>query len=196
MGMSSQAAAPAPVSPGQLIAQAWQLSWWVLIFPAALIVALALHSVFFLNFVHVICGVLWTGTDLFMGFIIGPILRSLAPDQRGAMVRRLMPRMLFYMPALSITVTTAGWYLAHWTNIFASAQLHGWYIAALTVGAWMAVQGVAVLLPTNLMVYFEAQKERPDVERIKRLMTRYKNWVAFQGLLQVATIFVMANFVF
>jgi hypothetical protein len=29
--------------------------------------AIASHDQWFLNFVHVICGVLWTGIDLFMG---------------------------------------------------------------------------------------------------------------------------------
>jgi len=28
-----------------------------------------------LNFIHVMAGILWTGIDLFMGFVIGPIMR-------------------------------------------------------------------------------------------------------------------------
>ena len=38
-----------------------------------MITAIVSHDHWFLNFVHVICGVMWTGIDLFMGFIIGPI---------------------------------------------------------------------------------------------------------------------------
>ena len=28
-----------------------------------------------LNFMHVFCGLLWTGINLFMGFVLGPKLR-------------------------------------------------------------------------------------------------------------------------
>ena len=41
-----------------------------------------------LNFLHVMCGVLWTGIDLFMGFVVGPIMRSLPPPARRAMILR------------------------------------------------------------------------------------------------------------
>ena len=56
----------------------------------------------FLNFVHVICGVLWTGIDLFMGFVIGPILRKVGLSVRREIIVRLVPRTLFLMPTLSI----------------------------------------------------------------------------------------------
>ncbi len=45
--------------------------------------AIASHDHRFLNFVHVICGVLWTGIDLFMGFVIGPILRKVGMSVLG-----------------------------------------------------------------------------------------------------------------
>jgi len=52
-----------------------------------------------------------------------------------------------------------------------------------------------VLLPTNLMVYFEMRREIPDGARIGRLMRRFVYAVALQGVLQVAIIAVMARFV-
>src|SRR5688572_3012660 len=61
-----------------------QLTWWVLLFPAAMFLAIGLQSVYLLNWVHVLSGVLWTGADLFMGFIVGPVLRSLDLRTRTA----------------------------------------------------------------------------------------------------------------
>ena len=64
-----------------------QLTWWVLVLPAAMIVALAAQNTFLLNYTHVLSGVLWTGADLFLGFILGPVMRRLDPLQRA----RLLP---------------------------------------------------------------------------------------------------------
>ncbi len=66
-----------------------QLAWWVLSFPVALVAALALDSLYLLNWVHVLSGVLWTGADLFMGFIVGPVLRSL--EEAGLLESNVEP---------------------------------------------------------------------------------------------------------
>jgi hypothetical protein len=44
------------------------------------------------------------------------------------------------------------------------------------------------------MVYFELRKPQPDVPRIARLMRFYVYGVAFQGVLQIAIIVIMARF--
>ena len=55
---------------------------------------------------------LWTGIDLFMGFVLGPILRSVDLPIRREIAKRLTPRTLFVMPVLSIISGTTGWFLA------------------------------------------------------------------------------------
>src|SRR5450759_1296905 len=71
-----------------------QLTWWVLVLPAAMIVALVAQNNFLLNYTHVLSGVLWTGADLFLGFILGPVMRRLNPLQRKAVITYLVPRTL------------------------------------------------------------------------------------------------------
>jgi hypothetical protein len=66
--------------------------------------------------------------------------------------------------------------------------------AALAIVTLMFVQGVGILLPTNLKVYFELRKEHPDGEKIQRLMRRYVKVVAIQAVLQFTIIFIMAKF--
>jgi hypothetical protein len=68
-------------------------------------------------------------------------------------------------------------------------------LSALAITAVLTVQGLAVLLPTNLLAYFEMRKSTPDGARIDRLMRRYVYAVASQGVMQVAIIIVMARFV-
>jgi len=43
-------------------------------------------------------------------------------------------------------------------------------LAALVILAVLTVQGLAILLPVNLLVYFELRKPEPDVARVGRLM--------------------------
>ena len=183
-------AAKAPVNP----TLARQMTWWVLLFPAVMIAALIFHNLYWLDFSHVMSGALWTGTDIFMGFFIGPILRRLAPDQRKAVIGWLVPRTLLYLPVLAATTGTAGWYLATWQGMLAAgAPDRPWVIAALVVIALLTVQGFGVLLPNSLRTYRELHRETPDVKRIFRL-NRYNNQVAgFQGVLQVAIIVVMVH---
>jgi hypothetical protein len=149
-----------------------------------------------LNFVHVMAGLLWTGIDLFMGFVVGPVLRSVPLAARRAIIVRLMPKMLFLLPTLATITGTAGYVLASRMGFLeAEFPARWWVIAALGIIAVLTVQGFGVLLPTNLMVYFELRKPAPDLPRIGRLMRRYVRAVAFQGVLQVAIIVVMARFV-
>jgi hypothetical protein len=150
----------------------------------------------FLNFVHVIAGVLWTGIDLFMGFVVGPIMRSMPFAARRAVTARLMPRMVFLMPTLSAITGTAGWFLAKQSGYLQMDYPQFWWVlAALVILAILTVQGLFMLLPINLMVYFEGRKQNPDAAKIGRLMRRYVYVVASQGTMQVAIIVVMARFV-
>lgn len=169
---------------------------WCALAIAATVAAILVDNRWLLNFIHVMCGVLWTGIDLFMGFVVGPVMRTLPPPARRAMVLRLMPKTLFLLPTLSIMTTTAGYYHAKQLGLLEIGwPEYGWVAAALVIVTILTVQGLGLLLPTNLLVYLEMRKPQPDGARIGRLMRRYVYAVGFQGLLQVAIIIVMARFV-
>jgi hypothetical protein len=68
---------------------------------AALVYAANFSSLTSLHFVHIMTGALWTGTALFYGFVLGPILGKMEPANRVALFRRLVSRMTFLMPALA-----------------------------------------------------------------------------------------------
>ena len=171
-----------------------QLTWWVLVFPVAMTVAVIQSSMYWLDFVHVMSGALWTGTDIFMGFILGPILRRLDPPQRKAVIGWLTPRTLLYLPVLAFTTGTAGWILSTWMGIVAPMNpARPWVIAALVIIAILAVQGFGILLPNSLRTYRELQKPVPDLNKIFRLNRQNNMLAGFQGVLQVAIILVMAH---
>lgn len=76
---------------------------------AVMVAAVLAPSLWFLNWVHVMSGLLWTGIELFMGFVIGPSLRRVDLAARRQIIERLMPRMLFLMPVLSISLSWRAW---------------------------------------------------------------------------------------
>lgn len=168
---------------------------WNLLLIAALVAALISGVTWHLIFVHLFSSILWTGTDIFMGFILGPILRQVDFPARRALVTRLMPRMLFYMPTLATVSITSGYYLAKGFGLFRLPfpQFY-WVVAALIVAAILTIQGLAMLLPTNLRVFFEMRKSSPDPARIQRLMSFYVKVVASQALMQIAIVIIMTRF--
>src|SRR5882672_9519075 len=102
-------AVTAPVSASII---RWHYLWYAAAAILVMIAAIVSHERWFLNFVHVICGVMWTGIDLFMGFFVGPILKRIDISARREILVRLVPKTLFLMPTLAIITGTTGWYLA------------------------------------------------------------------------------------
>jgi hypothetical protein len=174
----------------------WHYLWYAGLAIAVMIAAIMSHDRWFLNFVHVICGVMWTGIDLFMGFIVGPILRRIDITARREVIVRLVPKTLFLMPTLAIITGTSGWYLAKQLGYLDLAWPDfAWVAAALTLVTLMTIQGTGYLLPTNLLVCLELRKPNPDADKIGRMMRSFFFAVACQGTMQVMTIVIMARFV-
>ncbi len=188
----SQAAAADDAAPS--------INPWHLVGYAGLLVLMVfviwLEDRFILNFMHVMSGVLWTGIDLFMGFFVGPALRSAPFEARRAVTMRLVPRTLFLMPTLAIITGTTGWFHAKQLGFLDTPwPQYGWVLAALIIITILTIQGLGLLLPTNFRVYLELRKAEPDRERIGRLLKSYVYLVGFQGVMQIAMIVVMAKFV-
>jgi len=173
----------------------WSYLWGVAAAIVATVWVVNQDSRWILNFFHVIFGLLWTGIDLFMGFVIGPILKSVDLTARRAIVTRLAPRMIFLMPTLAAVTTTVGIELARSAGYFMlDWPYFGWVLAALLIVTILTVQGIGILLPINIVVFLELRKAQPDMARIGRLMRIYFYTVASQGVMQVAIILVMARF--
>lgn len=147
---------------------------WVLIPIVALIVAILSANLLLLNYVHIFTAILWTGTDIFMVFLLGPILRNVNLSTRKEVISWLMPKMVFYMPTVAAVTTTAGYFLASELGLITLNPPIGYWISAvLAIVSAMFILGLGVLLPTNLRIYFEMKKSVPEMSRIQVLMKRY-----------------------
>ena len=185
--------AAAVATPGSLVR--WHYLWWALAALAVMIAAIMIGNLWLLNFIHVLSSLLWTGVDLYMGFVLGPILRRLDLSVRRGIVMQLTPKTLFLMPTVSIIAGTTGWFLAVQLGYTALAwPSYGWVAAALTLVTLMTILGLGFLTPVNVWVCLELQKPEPDLKRIGYWMQWYFYAVATQGLMQIAIIVVMTRF--
>jgi len=162
---------------------------------AALVAVIAGNWYSPLNFFHVVAGSLWTGIDLFMGFVIGPILPRLDPPARIALTRRLMPKMLLIMPTLVLVTLTSGWQLGRLRGfLFLPYPHHWWLVASIAIVGITAVMAYAILEPANITVLLELRKPQPNGLLISRLMRRFIYIAGINGVMLVANFVVMARF--
>lgn len=168
---------------------------WIVIPIGALIVEFLSASLLLLNYVHVFTAILWTGTDIFMAFLLGPVLRNVGLSTRKEIISWLMPKMVFYMPTVAAVTTTAGYFLASKVGLITlQPPVVYWVATVLIIVSAMFIMGLGILLPTNLRIYFEMKKSEPDMSRIQKLMKKYVKVVAIQTVMQFAIIFIMAEF--
>lgn len=161
---------------------------------AGMIVAIATNQLWALDFYHVVGGGLWTGIDLFVGLVVGPIIGSMPVPARVEFSKRFMPKMVLIMPTLVTMTLGAGWQLArHLGNLDAGYPHHGWLVASYIVVGVMAVIALGLLEPANLAVLFELRKDRPNGVLIEKLMRVFIYTAGITGLMQVATLVIMTK---
>jgi hypothetical protein len=159
-----------------------------------LVVAIAGNWLWALDFFHIVGGGLWTGIDLFVGLIIGPILGRLSIPARVEFAARFMPKMLLIMPTLVIMTLASGFQLARHLGVLDVAYpRHWWLTASFIVVGVMAVIALGFLEPANLAVLFELRKPVPDGALIGKLMRRFAYTAGITGLMQIATLVIMTR---
>jgi hypothetical protein len=161
---------------------------------ALLIAAIAANKLWPLAFFHFVGGASWTVIDLFLGFVLGPIIGKLSIPARIELTTRLMPKLVLLMPTIVTATLAAGWQLGvHLGTVQSSYYNHGWTVASFIVVGIMAVIALGLLEPANIAVLVELKKPKPNPEVIERLMKRFIYTAGATGLMQVATLVIMAK---
>ena len=112
-------------------------------------------------YVHVMAGVLWTGTDLFMGAVLGPVTGGLEEEESAALFTRLTPKTTFFLPAMALLTIAGGITLAlrmgyfpnatPWLALFTAANVlpallvAGWRLNAYGDRRWQTLFGVSAV---------------------------------------------------
>ncbi len=159
-----------------------------------LIVAIAVNTLWPLEFIHVAAGAAWTIIDLFLGLILGPIMGTMSIPARIEFTTKLMPKMVVIMPTVVTLTLAAGWQLA--TKLGTNLSFyphHGWVVASMIVVGVMAVIALGLLEPANIAVLVELKKRRPNPAVIEKLMKRFMYSAGVLGLMQLATLVIMTK---
>ncbi len=147
-----------------------------------------------LMFCHVVGGGLWTGIDLFVGLILGPILGRLSIAARAEFSTRFMPKMVIIMPTVVMMTLATGFQVARLVgNLNPVNPNHAWLISSFVVVGVMAVVALGILEPANIAVLYEMNKPVPNGERIGRLMKRFIYTAGITGVMQIATLIIMTR---
>ena len=170
-------------------------SIWISIPIGAVIVAIISANYLFLNYVHVFTAVLWTGTDIFMAFLLGPILRNVSLSTRREVVTWLMPKMIFFMPTVASVTKTAGYFLASKMGLVSlDSPTVYWISNGVNNCVCDAYSRSGDSFAYKSSCLYRAKKCDPDMIKIQKLMRIYVRVVAVQAVLQFVIIFIMANF--
>ena len=112
----------------------------VVVAVVAVAYALTVASVRHHTYVHVMAGVLWTGIDLFIGGVLGPVLGGLEDEQSAAVFSRLTPKTAFLLPSLAFVTIVTGLTLARRLGLFPNAD------------PWLALFTAANVIPILLLL--------------------------------------------
>ncbi|WP_459192821.1 hypothetical protein [Halosimplex sp. J119] len=107
---------------------------------AALGYALTVASLQTHTYVHVMAGLLWTGIDIFMGAVLGPVVGGLDDEKSAAFFQRLTPKTSFLLPSLAFVTIASGLTLAQKIGMFPHAE------------PWLAIFTAANLIPVLLLI--------------------------------------------
>ena len=159
-----------------------------------MVVSIAGNWQWALDFYHVVGGGLWTALDLFLGFVLGPIMGRMSIPARMEFTSKLMPKMLIIMPTVVTMTLGSGFQLARkLNNLNPGAADHGWLVASFIVVGVMTVIALGILEPANLAVLFEMKKENPNGMVIGTLMKRFIYTAGVTGAMQIATLIIMTK---
>jgi len=106
----------------------------------AFVYAVTLGSVQAHTYVHVMAGVLWTGIDVFMALVVGPVLGGLSVEERAGWFEAFTPKMTFLMPTLATVTIFGGITLAARLGVFPNP------------GPWTALFVFVAFVPATLLL--------------------------------------------
>lgn len=97
------------------------------------------------TYVHVMAGLLWTGTDLFIGAVLGPVIGGLSEEESAAVFTRLTPKTAFFLPAMALVTIAGGITLAQRLGYFPNSE------------PWLALFTAANLIPALLLAGYRLE---------------------------------------
>lgn len=160
------------------------------------IIFLASGDLLLLDYIHVLMGAIWTGTDVFLGLIFSRVIKTLDSRTKYDVSQRILPMTLYFIPSATILTPLAGMFLAIRENAFKG--LSNEFIASLfVVGIILVVISYLFILPTSLNIrnLFKEKNDENKFAKSSNLLRKLTLYGGIQLLFQVIIIGFMAYIV-
>ncbi|MHB1439385.1 MAG: hypothetical protein ACYCSO_00795 [Cuniculiplasma sp.] len=151
-------------------------------------------SLLLLDYVHVLTGAIWTGTDVFLGLILSRVIKTLDSETKYDVSQRILPMTLYFIPSVSILTPLAGLILEIRENAF-NGFSPTFVILLFLIAIVIILISFLLILPTSLKIYRLNPSKEINEEtyvRVSLLMKRLTLSGALQLLFQVIIIGFMA----
>lgn len=158
----------------------------------ASIIAVLIPGILVLDYVHVLFGAIWTGSDVFLGLIFLIVLSGMENQIRSDIAKRLLPMTLFFIPIMTILTPVLGYALSIRENIFTFNFL---FTAIITISILLGLLTFVWILPSSYKIYHGFTNGKVDVNRNASLLMIIAKVATFQMILQIVIMSLMAYIV-
>lgn len=157
---------------------------------AAITVASIVPGIFVLDYVHVLLGAVWTGTDVFLGLILSIVMSGMDDILKYCIAKRLLPMILSFIPTASAIVPLAGYELALREGVFRMDPL---FISVISISVALVVLSFAFIFRYAIFIYY--QEGRSAVKAVSNTIRKVSVVASVQLVLQIVIISLMAYLV-
>ncbi len=159
----------------------------------ALVGAFLSRSILMLDYVHVLIGAIWIGTDVFLGLLFSLVLGTIDVVSRADIGRRIIPMTLFFIPSASIVTPLAGYILSVWEGIFSLRT--PLFMAIIVIGIIIAAVSFGLIVPYSYALKREVEKGVPDGNLVSKELSIISRGALIQLFFQVIIVSLMAYIV-
>ena len=159
----------------------------------AFIIAVISRDILIIDYVHVLIGAVWIGTDVFLGLLFASVTKTIDDLSKVHIAERMMPMTLFFIPTASIITPLLGYILSVKEGIFSFTSELFLSIIALTLV--IVVISFAFIVPYSYDILKATRWESKNFGIISKRVNQISFFALVQLSFQIALVSLMAYIV-
>ncbi len=148
-------------------------------------------NILLIDYIHVLIGAIWTGTDVFLGLIFYIVLNGLDDNIRSRVAVRILPMTLYFIPAASVITPVLGFILSLKEGIF---KLNYLFIPIIALAFILFLMSFILIFRYSMKIYVE-NKSKNCITKISGFLRAINITASVQLVIQVVIISLMAYIV-
>lgn len=159
----------------------------------AFIIAVSLGNILIIDYIHVLIGAIWIGTDVFLGLLFASVTKTIDGSSKAHIAERMMPMTLFFIPTASIITPLLGYILSVKEGIFSfTSEL---FILIIAITFLIVVISFAFIVPYSYDILRATRWESKNFGIISKRINQISLFALVQLAFQIALVSLMAYIV-